>query len=209
MQSPLAEDVRAVVDYGLDLLGRLESQQKVDLEYEQAVLLDLLQRDSIVAGSGTRRDDQAVNLQYALCCWLDEIFTDCPQSTASWNERKVEMHLFGGNDRAWRFWHEAELALRRGEHDPLEVYYLCVALGFRGEMRSQPEKLNSWISRARVAVGDVNDLQLSLEAELPPSCDARPLRGESRMQTMIAAACVVGLIAAPFLTFVVVDWFGR
>ncbi|EAQ80428.1 DotU family type IV/VI secretion system protein [Blastopirellula marina] len=209
MQSPLAEDVRAVMDYGLDLLRRLESQQKVDLEFEQVVLLDLLQRDSIATVVHTRREKQLVNLQYALACWLDEIFTDCPQSTNAWNEQKIEMHLFGANDRAWRFWHEAEMALRHGEHDPLEVYYLCVTLGFRGEMRAQPEKLMSWISRARVAVGDIDDLQVSLEAELPPSCDARPLHGEGRMQTMIAAACVVGLVAAPFLTFVVVDWFGR
>ncbi|MFI4874922.1 MAG: DotU family type IV/VI secretion system protein [Blastopirellula sp. JB062] len=209
MQSPLAEDVRAVLDYGLDLLSRLESQQKVDLEFEQAVLLDLLQRDSIAAGSNTHREDQAVSVQYALACWLDEIFTDCRQSTAAWNERKIEMHLFGANDRAWRFWHEAELALRRGEHDQLEVYYLCVALGFRGEMRTQHEKLTSWISRARVAVGDVDETYVSLEAELPPACEARPLRGERRMHAMVATACVVGLISAPFLTFIVVDWFGR
>ena len=43
--------------------------------------------------------------------WLDELFILYSSWESAWNERKLEGSLYGSNDRAWRFWEQARIAL--------------------------------------------------------------------------------------------------
>ena len=71
-----------------------------------------------------------LGVRYGLTCWLDELFILYSPWERLWNERKLEASLYGTNDRAWRFWEQARLAESRAGSSALEVFYLCVILGF-------------------------------------------------------------------------------
>src|SRR4051812_7827290 len=130
MREETAGLVHGVFRYGLGLKDRLARGESPALATEQAMLLRLL-------GGGPDAKwptdpTVAADLRYALVCWLDELFVDESDWGARWNERKLEVALFGTNDRAWRFWEQARQTATRNDPDALEVYYLCLQLGFRG-----------------------------------------------------------------------------
>src|SRR5262249_62306200 len=111
--------------------------------------------------SAMRRDEAFLGIRYALVCWLDEIFILDSPWASEWNERKLEEGLYGTNDRAWKFWEQARKAEARPGTDALEVYYLCVVLGFRGDLRNAPERLAGWRNtiESRIAKGQGQERQ--------------------------------------------------
>ncbi|HEX5273514.1 MAG TPA: DotU family type IV/VI secretion system protein, partial [Gemmataceae bacterium] len=157
MSDEIASLVRATLGRGLDLKERLARGEPLSLEEEQAALKRLLLGDVEArhwpeyggdrppAEPGEARGrGPFLGTRYALACWLDEIFVlDSAWGTA-WNETKLEVALYGSNDRAWRFWEQAALAEGRPSAGPTEVFFLCVLLGFRGELRDDPARLRAW-----------------------------------------------------------------
>lgn len=134
---------------------------------------------------------------YALVCWADELFTLNSPVAAAWNERKFEVEFFATNDRAWRFWRQARLAADRRTDDDLEVFFLCAALGFRGEWADAPADLRTWFgaTRERLLKG------LRSEWVGPPALDppARvpPRYGRDRVRRMAVVAGIACLAAVP------------
>ena len=108
-----------------------------------------VERDLLGGGSDTTAMPATLGVAYPLACWIDELFTLHSPMAARWNERKLEVLLYGTNDRAWQFWRQAELAAEQPEADLLEVAYVCVALGFRGEMIEDDAQLKTWLTRSR------------------------------------------------------------
>ena len=51
-----------------------------------------------------------LDIRYAMVCWIDELFILNSVWGTQWNEQKLEVDLFGTNDRAWKFWE------KRGGH---------------------------------------------------------------------------------------------
>lgn len=106
-----------VFAYGLQLKARLESGERPVFDAEQGVLKGLLLSetearrwsgyggDTGPAGleGGARRGAQFLGVRYALVCWLDELFTLDSPWQGQWNEHKLEVALYGTNDRAWKF----------------------------------------------------------------------------------------------------------
>src|SRR5439155_11845235 len=85
--------------------------------------------------------DQFLGIRYALVCWLDEIFIlDSPWKD-QWSERSLEIDLYNSRERAWKFWEQADNASARPTTDALEVFFLCVMLGFRGNKVDSPDDL--------------------------------------------------------------------
>jgi type VI secretion system protein ImpK len=215
MNEDIARLVQPVFIRGLDLRRRLEAGESPAIETEQATLEDLIRR---VAGDADRGvgtdpvgDTQGAirpatsawidDLRYVLTCWLDEMFILESPWDSAWTESKLEARLFGSNDRAWRFWELSEAAERLPGPDALEVFYLCVALGFRGELVSSPERLKSWIDRAgrRLAEQGRRPEVPSLE----PPCAVPPLRGGLRFRAMVIAAGCVAILSIPALVLIV------
>src|SRR5262249_38504824 len=128
MRENLASMVHRVLSAGLNVKEQLESGRRLSLNAEQAHLRALIE-GLAVADPGA--PVQIRQIQYALVCWLDEIFIMGSSWRAEWNERSLEvgMGFNQAKERAWRF---PEMAQRAGS-DLLEVCYLCVMLGFRGE----------------------------------------------------------------------------
>ena len=140
---------------------------------------------------------------YALASWADELFTLNSPVASRWNERKFEAEFYGTNDRAWRFWQQARLAAERPGDDDLEVFYLCAALGFRGEWADDPAKLRAWLgaTRDRLVKG------LRQEWVGPPALDAPgrvpPRYGKERLRRMAAVAGLAVLVCLPAAAFLI------
>jgi type VI secretion system protein ImpK len=216
MRDDIADVVHPVFMYGLRLKERLERGERPDLSAEQAALKGLLgsqherqrlpefsgdQVESSVVGltrsgeSSARRDEAFLGVRHALVCWLDEMFILDSPWASEWNEQKLEEALYGSNDRAWKFWEQARKAEARPGTDALEVYYLSVVLGFRGDLRNAPERLKSWRDtvESRIAKGQGREWQGPPERE--PPINVPPLHGRERLQRMmIAAWAVLGVL---------------
>jgi type VI secretion system protein ImpK len=187
MREEIAEVVYATLASGLRLCERLAAGERPDLAEEQARLRALLDR----AAEGAR---------YALACWLDELFLASPWS-ASWNESKLEEGLYHSSDRAWKFWLQARLAQERGDRDALEVFYLCVLLGFRGD---GPEgvPLPAWRNAVEGQLGLGQTKLWPGPQELKPEINAAPRRARERLRRVLAlllCLAVVGLFALAFV----------
>jgi type VI secretion system protein ImpK len=225
--------VYPVIGSCLALKGRLERGERPDFATEQGTLRGLLLTevesrrwadyggDEAGAGPGADADagrrpaepgprtDRFLGIRYALVCWLDEVFVlDSPWSR-QWNEHKLEVELYGTNDRAWKFWEQARRAEVRASPDALEVFYLCVMLGFAGDLRDQPDRLQAWAASARGRVGLVRDLEWPFAAEVEPATNVPPLYGREKLRRMVLSGGLVLLLLVPVLVFFVVRQLGQ
>jgi type VI secretion system protein ImpK len=211
MQESIAQLVHPVFAYGLRLKESLARGEEPAFEIEQAALKGLLLSEIEARrwadfggdgdGSGRGRGEQAfLGIRYALVCWLDEIFiADSPWSTR-WNERKLEVALYGTNDRAWKFWEQAKLSEARAGRDAIEVFFLCVMLGFRGELADQPERLSGWVAAARTQLGRAKGHDWVAPPELEPPSNVPPLTGRARLSRMAVSGAVLLMVLVPLMT---------
>jgi type VI secretion system protein ImpK len=165
--------------------------------------------ESSATDAGARRSDRFLGVRYALVCWLDELFVLESPWGQQWNEQKLEAELYGSNDRAWRFWEQARRAESRPEKDTLEVFYLCVMLGFCGELREQPDRLRTWAAAARAMIARVQGGEPPSAAEPDPPTQVPPLRGREQLRRMVLAGGGFLLLLIPVVAFLVVRKLGQ
>jgi type VI secretion system protein ImpK len=220
MRESIASLVFPVILHGLRLRERLERGEQPDLDNEQAALKGLLgaggaqarlwassEGAHFVPTDTSRSVSPAAALpafRYALVCWLDEVFTVDSPRESWWRERTLEESLYGTRERAWKYWEQARRAEGRPGSDELEVFYLCVMLGFRGDLRDQPDRLRAWrdAAEARITQGQAQDWPPPPERETPSHVP--PLRGRERVQRMVLVAAAVLLLLIPAATFYLV-----
>lgn len=200
--------VHDVFRRGLDLKDRLKRGEAAPFATEQAEFLRRLaaRRDRRTdLGDAIDRETaaRADAIRYVLACWLDETFILHSAWDVLWNEHKIEVALFGTNDRAWRFWDLARRALVDSESDLLEACFLAVMLGFRGELREQQDVLETWATAARAQVETARPWESP--PELVPPTYVPPLRGKAVFQTMLFRAGMVVLALVPFLSFLLMQ----
>jgi type VI secretion system protein ImpK len=220
MRPEMAKLVYPVFHYGLQLKERLDRGEPLDLETEQVKLRGYLQSeaearrhpeyggDSSVEGGSSiqglerRTKDGFLGPRYALACWLDEIFILNSRWQRQWNERSLETALYGTRDRAFRFWDQARRAEARTGEDALEVFFLCVVLGFRGDYRDDPGKLESWVTNVRNRLSRRHDQEWPAPDALDPPTNVPPRTGRRQFQrtaVYLAATVVVAIFVVVFL----------
>jgi type VI secretion system protein ImpK len=227
MREEIGNLAHRIIAAGLELKERLARGDSPDLETEQARLKGLLNDaearryadfigealsdQSIHSSRGMTQTGKAADaflgIRYALVCWLDEVFIlDSPWSE-QWNERKLEVELYGSNERAWKFWDQARKAETRSG-DALEVFFLCVMLGFRGDLGERPDRLQNWVASAQALIAKGQSQELRLPDELPPPTNVPPLRGRDRLQRMAVVGSAVLLLAILVGSFYVATRLG-
>ncbi len=231
MQEDIAELVHPVIAHGLQLQERLDRGESPDISVEQAVFKDLLLTESEASrwtdfGGEARRvggrfsqpgtgnagrgfSDPFLGIRYALVCWLDETFTCDSLWGTLWNERKLEVELYGSNDRAWKFWEQAQRAQARPQSSAFEAFFLCVMLGFRGNLRGDPDKLQTWIAHAKHRLGNVEQMDWPYGNELEPPTHVSPLRGREKLRQMVVTAWITLLLLVPVVAFLIVHEIGQ
>jgi type VI secretion system protein ImpK len=219
MREEIANLVFPVLTHGVRLKKRLtDGDDAPDFATAQNELQGLLQSasqaqrwadfggDKPVGDSiRGRHGDQFLGIRYALVCWLDEIFIlDSPWKD-QWSERSLEVDLYNSRERAWRFWEQADRASARPSTDALEVFFLCVMLGFRGDKGNAPDELKHWYDRIKAQLDKGQGSDFALPVEGQPRTHVPPLSGGPRLQNMLVAAGVAVLILVPALVFVLVS----
>jgi type VI secretion system protein ImpK len=159
-------------------------------------------------GEAAPRPEAFLGIRYLLTCWLDELFILYSPWSGSWNERKLEVTLYGSNDRAWRFWQQAQLAESRPTTDALEAAFLCVMLGFRGDQQDSPEKLRAWVATNQARLTRLRDEDWPQPPELDPTTNVPPLRAREGFQRVVYFGAIVTLLLIPVVAFLIVLQFG-
>jgi type VI secretion system protein ImpK len=113
----------------LDLLDRISSGQEPNPHEERVRLRAILDQGEAIVGRG--REWQLSS--YALVAWVDEMLVEASWAHREWWSNNVmERELFNTRECAERFFVNATEASTLPQRDTLEVYYVCVVLGFRG-----------------------------------------------------------------------------
>ncbi len=209
MRDDIAKLVHRVITDGLRLKERLDRNERADFDVEQSRLkahfgdvnfdpgASLAPRPGYRPGEGDRKMQ---DVQYALASWLDEIFIlDSPWSS-SWNEHKLEQAFFRTSLRAESFWERADQA----SGDALEVFYLCVMLGFRGKWQDHPEELKAWRKKIEPRLETGRSSAAPVPSGEKPPTDVPPLRGRDRLQGVIIAVAVALGLLIPAASFFLV-----
>jgi type VI secretion system protein ImpK len=121
--------------------------------------------------------------KYALVSWIDDVLIDAPwEGRGWWKENALEVEIFNTRLRNEQFYMKAKESSSLPVKDALEVFYVCVVLGFRGlyrdpvaaaalaEPRQLPLDLETWAKQTSMAI--------QLGQGRPPITDAsQPIEG--------------------------------
>ena len=130
--------------------------------------------------------------RYALTCFLDELFIVHTSWGSLWNDRKLEVSQYGSNDRAWKFWDQADIVLRRPSAprtpsppglDAVEVVFLCVVLGFRGKYLENPAKVKEYVDDLRPQVTRAEAWESP--ADRGVKTNVKPLAGREALRRVV------------------------
>jgi type VI secretion system protein ImpK len=159
---------------------------------------------------GYSGDDVALAL-YAVVVFLDESVLNSAQAMfAGWPSRPLQEEIFGGHMGGEIFFQHLHDLLTRQESedlaDLLEVYQLCLLLGYRGrystgekgELRSLTSAITDKIQRTRGSFGELSpQWALPQDETVPRARDAwLPWLAAAALVSCLAAAVLFGVFRA-------------
>ena len=160
MTPKFAHAVDDVFVYVIDLLSRIEHNEQPNHLNEKTQIRVLIDRAEQRVDS---REEWKL-AKYALVAWIDEALTQAEWKAREWwQEKTLEVDYFKTGDAAVQFFVKAREAQEFTNKDALEVFYVCVMVGFRGiysgpgggemaEHYSLDSNIDSWIERTAIAV---------------------------------------------------------
>jgi type VI secretion system protein ImpK len=185
----------------------------------RAQMTQLLARaDHEARAAGYRMEDVQLAV-FAVVALLDESALNAPQRFAEWARRPLQDELFGGHMAGeWFFQHIEQLLARLDSPslaDVLEVYQLCLLLGFRGRygagdpaaLHSIAARVGERVARIRGGIGPAGVAAGDLVPGWRPSDDAVVGRDVWARRLTIALAASVTLVA--LLWVAAYFWLGR
>jgi type VI secretion system protein ImpK len=176
--------------------------------------LDVLGDPRLVDAAAGGAQFGFLGIRYALACWLDDIFILDSVWKEQWNANKMEFALYRLNKRNTEFWEQAQRSQTRPTRDALEVYYLCVMLGFRGKMSEKPIELNAWRDAVQTQITEPEEREYVAPQGLvvPPNVN-KILVGERQSQKWLKRLTIVGAVAlafvAAFAVFTIAPLLGK
>ena len=91
----------------------------------------------------------------------------------------------------------------RPTRDALEVFYLCVMLGFRGEMAGKPVELNAWRDAVEAQIMHGDDRAYTPPPGLKLTPNVPELKGASVMQQRFLLVTVLALLFIPLVVVLI------
>jgi type VI secretion system protein ImpK len=205
-QNPLLRDIRgqrlseayapcfALI---LQLRGSREFGDEPTLRQRILKLLDQAERDARNAGCTSEDVDAAT---FALVAFIDETILSSDWSQkGQWLSRPLQLQRFSRYDAGEYFFERLDM-LRSGggvRAEALEVYYLCMALGFKGQyMLHEQEKLRLLIEQVHSELSAVPGMKADRLAPHGMPNDKRPgqARGSLPTWAILVIAVGVGLV---------------
>jgi type VI secretion system protein ImpK len=203
MTPKFSKAVDPIFTHVLGLLERIEGGENPSIEEERQRIRGWLDQAEGQLGHGA--DWQLT--KYALVSWIDDLLIiDAPWEGRNWwKENALEVAIFNTRLRHEQFYLKAREAASLAQKDALEVFYLCVVLGFRGlyrdsmaaaalaEPRQLPPDLETWARQTAMAI--------QLGQGRPPISDAsEPIQGAPPLEgsSMLVWSLFLVLILAVF-----------
>jgi type VI secretion system protein ImpK len=204
MTPNFAQAVDPIFLYMLALLDRIERDTKPVPREERARVRALIDEAEARLGFGTEWE----LAKYALVSWIDEMLVDAFWDGREWWSNNVlEIELFNSRQCHEKFFVKAQQASTLPGRDALEVFYVCVILGFRGlyhdsesgsfvaQTLNLPADLKEWTRQTALSVrlGQGRD---ALSAPAGEIHGAPPLRSRASavwpwLATALSAAALV------------------
>ncbi|MEM8669130.1 MAG: DotU family type IV/VI secretion system protein [Planctomycetota bacterium] len=143
------------------LLDTISAGKEPDAKEERVRISALLSEADARLGSNPEWD----LARYGLVAWIDEMLVEAPWGGKEWWSNNVlEMELFSTRNCYEMFFVKAKEASGLSQRDALEVFYVCVMLGFRGfyddpqlarpviQSAGLPEDLDSWAQQTAIGI---------------------------------------------------------
>ncbi len=161
MSPRFAQAVDPILTHMLGLLDRVSRDERPSAQEERLRIISLLDQAEAIIGAGTEWD----LAKYALVSWIDEMLVETPWDGRDWWSNNVlEVELFNTRLCNELFYTQAQEASSLARRDALEVFYVCVVLGFRGLYRDPqmaamfsaahglPPDLDTWAKQAALSI---------------------------------------------------------
>lgn len=161
MTPKFAQAIDPVMLHVLGLLDRISRDERPSPADERLRIRGLIDQAEAFLGAS----EQWQLGKYALAAWTDEMLVDAPWDGRDWWSNNVmEMELFSTRECYDRFYVLAKEASTLPTRDALEVFYICVVLGFRGLYRDPefststiqslglPPNVEAWARQAGMAI---------------------------------------------------------
>lgn len=189
MTESFANLVYPIVRHVVDFQEGLDRGEDPDLPGTRRRIMELLGESEARSRASTQLASDFALAKAALVYWVDEILLGSKWARAAeWKEHILEYEIYGRWVGGEAFYERAAEAERLSGTDPLEVFYLCVVLGFQGRYAYEKDALAQWVARAYERIASSNPHPDRFLADDPaPREGLRPLPG----QTMLLAVSVL------------------
>jgi type VI secretion system protein ImpK len=172
MTPKFSEAVDPTFLHVLRLLERIDRGETPSAKDERQHIRGWIDQAEALLGQGP--DWQLA--KYALVAWIDEVLIEADWDGRSWwTDNALEQEIFSERRAFHQFYLKSREASMLPKKDALEVFYVCVVLGFRGLYRDPveaiaeaqshhlPDDLESWARQTSMAI--------KLGQGLPPITD--------------------------------------
>lgn len=145
----------------LDLLDRIADGEDPNPTEEHIQIRGLLDQGEAIIGAS----EEWELTKYALVSWIDEVLLSSSWTHRDWwGNNVLEVEFFGTRLCNEQFFINAKSASRLASRDALEVYYICVILGFQGlyqdpniaamfvAQHQLPNDLSSWKRQTAMSI---------------------------------------------------------
>ena len=195
MTDAFANLVGPVFQHVVDLQDRLNAGESPTLQAERDRILAVLGDAERKAGASSSQLAHDFELaRRALVYWIDEVLINSGWDHATeWRQHILEWDIYQERLRADRFYELAHEAETLADTDPLETFFLCVALGFRGRYVDRPKELEVWAERVynRIVAGSHQPDKFMAD-DSGRNAPLQPLAGKS---VLLAASLLVSATA--------------
>ncbi|HEV3021226.1 MAG TPA: DotU family type IV/VI secretion system protein [Pirellulales bacterium] len=209
MTPDFAKVVDPVFNYVLDLRRRIDLGQQPSARFEHDQVEALLEKADAKVGDKVARDEWE-EAKYALVAWVDELVNDSQWLDAErewWSNNTLEFAFFKTLDHWWLFYERVKRAKELPRKDALEVFYLCVVLGFRGlygkgdeaaheaAQRGLPPGIEVWAGQVSAAIRAMPRSPITPKPRRQmgaPPLESQPLLMVAALATALLAAAGAG-----------------
>ena len=205
MTPKFAQAVDPVILNVLALLDRIHRDEQPAPQNERLRVRALIDQAEALVGAA----QEWKLAKYALVSWIDEMLVEAPWDGRDWWSNNVlEVELFSTRQCYDQFYVKAKEASTLPQRDALEVFYICVVLGFRGLYRDPefssstiqsldlPPDVESWAKQAAMAVR-LGQGRPSIRGQVRELRGAPPL--QARYLTLWSGLALLMLLACALL----------
>ena len=200
MKDAFGQVIDPVLRYVIDLRRGADRGEHPAIESVKSDLLGLFAEAEQKAGAARETSASFGLVKYALVYWADEVLINSSWAHADgWRYHILEWEYFRENVGGEKFFEKADEAERLNDTSPLEVFFLCVTLGFQGKLGFDKTQLRRWIERAYNRLAAANQAP---ERFLPDDADRDaleplgPLPGKTlllRVSMLVSASALATL----------------